>query len=155
MIIRKGTVSEMLTLWYRENTSEFFAQQIATGKADFWPLEVDQLLIGELYVFYELTDIDLANGKDTVYLSAFRIKKTFRGQGLGTCLMERVLSDLKKRGWPYATIGADLQETANLRLYRRLGFTTEIKILTKDYCDVDEQFQPSSCEPYLLLRKKL
>lgn len=114
MIIRKGTISEMLTLWYRENTSEFYAQQIAAGKADFWTLEAEQSLVGELYVFYELTDTDLANGRDTVYLSAFRIKKPFRGQGLGTSLIKHVLFDLKKHGWTYATIGVALPETANL-----------------------------------------
>ena len=53
------------------------------------------ILIGELYVFLSLEDRDFANGEDTAYLCAFRVKEGFRGQGLGSHLMNAALSELK------------------------------------------------------------
>ena len=55
-------------------------------KSVIWALDHDGALVGELYVFYELEDKDFADGKRTAYLCAFRVRKDFRGRGLGTKL---------------------------------------------------------------------
>ena len=45
-------------------------------------------IIGELYAFLNLDDKDFADGKNTAYLCAFRVKKEYRGKGLGSQLMK-------------------------------------------------------------------
>ena len=161
MIIRQATSGEMLSLWeynsYEEAspTACFFAENIDSGNAVFWTIEEEGELIGELYVFFNLEDKDFADGKTTAYLCAFRIKKEYRGKGLGSRLMEHALKDLRERGFKTATIGVDSTEEANTRLYHRLGFTEKIKDCFEDPCDVDEDMRPKACECYLLLKKEV
>lgn len=155
MHMRQGTAEEMLSLWYKKNTSEFMADRIKNNKAEFWTIELDNRLVGELYAFFELDDKDFADGKTTAYLCAFRVIDELRGKGLGTRLMLKVLERLSDLGYLYATIGVEPEEIANIRLYNKLGFTEKIKTLSVDPCDVDSEFKPASCREYYLLKKKL
>ena len=87
MKIRKATEHELLELWGYENihtassNARFFCDNIKRGNTEFWTLDYDGELIGELYVFYDLEDKDFADGKRTAYLCAFRVRTDFRGQG--------------------------------------------------------------------------
>lgn len=113
-----------------ENTSEFFSKQITDGKAEFWTIESNSSLVGKLYLVGELEGRELANGKDTAYLAAFRIEKGFRGKGFGTQLMKKVFERLIRIGYTYATIGVEPDVEANARLYHRLGFNKEAPIMS-------------------------
>lgn len=161
MIIRKAAGEEMLKLWGYEDvnqaspTAVFFYEYISSGKAVFWTIENDGGLIGELYAFLEIEEYsDFADGRTAAYLCAFRIRKDYRHQGLGTRLMETVLSDLKARGFLKAQIG--VSDERNRRLYTRLGFTETVRICHTDPCARDENMRPQRDEEgYLLLAKKL
>ena len=161
MKIRKAAANEMLALWEQHAwgnaspTAKFFAANIHSGNADFWTIEHDDRLIAELYAFKSLEDTDYADGRTRAYLCAFRVTKEYRGQGLGSRLMEAVFSHLKDCGFTSVTIGVDETEEDNQRLYRRLGFNTKIKDCYIDPCDVDEMMKPKSCSCYWLLCKEL
>ena len=162
-MIRKATGSEMLKLWgYRDAadaspTAKFFYRHISSGNAVFWTLDHGGELIGELYAFLDIEeDRDFADGKTTAYLCAFRVRKEYRGQGLGSRLMQEALADLKERGFRRATIGAGKSEERNIRLYRRLGFTGKVKECFFDPCARDVNMQPEPDEEgYWLLSKEL
>lgn len=162
MKIRIGTGQECLkVLGYSslENASptiKNFWKNLQSGNAEFWTVEnEDGHLIGELYVFHLLADEDFANGKDKAYLCAFRIKKMWRGQGIGTQLITTVIKHLKETGCKTVTIGVDANEPDNQRLYSRLGFTKKIKDCYIDPCDIDENGQPIACPCFWLLSKSL
>ncbi|MBB6444125.1 GNAT family N-acetyltransferase [Bacillus benzoevorans] len=155
MIIRQATIDEMFALWYKFYTSDFFADNIQRGNAEFWAMEYHARLIGELYIFKELHDRDFADGATTAYLYGFRIEELMRGKGLGTMLMDRVLHRLKALNFKYVTVGVELEHEENIRLYKRMGFTETIKTVTENPCDVDENFIPTYGPAYLLLRKAL
>ena len=161
MEIRKATVEEMLTLWGHQDfesappTARFFSANLLSENAEFWTIEHDGKLISELYVFKSLDDKDYADGKTRAYLCAFRVSPEYRGQGLGSRLMQSVFYHLKDCGFSSVTIGVDETEEANIRLYRRLGFTTKIKDCYSDPCDVDEQMHPKPCSCFWLLSKEL
>ena len=148
MLIRKATEEEMLALWgYHKKdtvsaTARFFYNNIASGNAVFWTVDNDGELVGELYAFFNLDDKDFADGQNTAYLCAFRIKEEYRGRGNGSRLMTTVLEELKNIGFRSVTIGVGSNEPQNLRLYRRLGFTTKIKDCHYDPCGMDENMQP-------------
>lgn len=155
MIIRQATIDEMLALWYKFYTSDFFAENIQRENAEFWAIEHHTRLIGELYLFKELNDHDFADGSTTAYLYGFRMEELMQGKGLGTMLMNRVLHRLKELNFNYVTIGVEPDQEANIRLYKRMGFTEKIKTITENPCDVDENFMPANGPAYILLRKAL
>ena len=160
MLIRKASGEEMLNLWGFEDpeqappTARFFYQNISSGNAVFWTVEHDGELIGELYVFFNIDeDNDFADGSTTAYLCAFRVKKEYRGQGLGSRMMEKALSDLKARGFRRAAIG--VSEERNEKLYRRMGFCTKIKDCFFDPCARDGHMRPEPDAGFRLLAKDL
>ena len=148
MLIRKATGEEMLNLWgYSDDqaaspTAKFFFQNISSGNAVFFALENEGELIGELYVFLNLEDKDFADGKNTAYLCAFRIKQEYRGRGLGSSLLNAALTELKNLGFHSATIGVEKDERLNQELYRRFGFTVKIKDCHYDPCGMDDNNEP-------------
>lgn len=161
MTIRRATGEEMLALWRAQgvksspSTAQYFYENLSSGNAIFWTIESEGEFIGELYAFRDIVeDRDFADGEDTAYLCAFRVRREYRGQGLGTRLMQAALEELKSEGFRHATIGAG--EERNLRLYRRMGFTREIKECFLDPCARDERMQPvPEEEPFWLLSKEL
>lgn len=162
MLIRKATGDEMLKLWGYPDvvssspTAKFFWRNIASGNAVFWTLDNDGDLIGELYVFMDLDDKDFADGKSTAYLCAFRVKEGYRGQGLGSSLINTALAELKENGFRSATIGVGSDKPQNIRLYRRLGFNKKIRDCHYDPCGMDENNQPEyEEEAWWLLSKDL
>ena len=162
MLIRKATGAEMLKLWgYRDTdtvspTARFFDNNISSGNADFWTIDNNGELIGELYAFRDIPeDRDFADGKTTAYLCAFRVRKDFRGQGLGSRLLETVLAKMRAEGFQRVTIGVGPEEEQNVRLYRRIGFNVKIKDCYTDPCAMDENMRPQKDECYWLLAKEL
>ena len=162
MQIRTASAEEMLALWGYQSpanaspTAQFFYQNIRAGNAVFWTIENDNALIGELYGFLNLTDTDFADGTSTAYLCAFRVKDGFRGQGLGSRLLETALAELKRRGFRQATIGVSPDEPQNVRLYRRHGFLRKIKDCHYDPCGMDAAGQPDyDPKGWWLLAKEL
>ena len=149
MRVRKATGEEMLRLWgYADAgsappTAKFFHANLSSGNSLFWTIErEDGELIGELYAFLDLGDTDFADGKDTAYLCAFRVKEGYRGQGLGSELLEHALFELREMGFRRATIGVGKDEPRNLRLYRRFGFLSMVKECHYDPCGMDADMQP-------------
>ena len=162
MLIRKATGEEMLNLWgYQDErsaspTAKFFYRNISSGNAVFWTLDHDGDLIGELYIYLNLDDKDFADGETTAYLCAFRVKEGYRGQGLGSRIMNTALAELKKTGFHFATIGVGSDKPQNIQLYRRLGFRQKIKDCHYDPCGMDENNQPEyEEEAWWLLSKEL
>ena len=162
MRIRKAAGEEMLALWGCRDadsappTARFFYDNISGGNAVFWALDNDGELAGELYVFLELADKDFADGRNTAYLCAFRVRREYRGQGYGSRLIAKALEELKRTGFRKATIGVAADEPRNARLYRRLGFDVKVKDCHYDPCAMDEAMRPI-CEEtaWWLLQKEL
>ena len=162
MQIRKATGEEMLKLWgYRDEasasfTAKFYYHNIVSGNAVFWTLDNNGEIIGELYVFRNLDDKDFADGTNTAYLCAFRVKEEYRGQGLGSGLLKAALTELKEAGFRTATIGVGSDKPLNIQLYRRFGFVRKIKDCHYDPCGMDENNQPEyEEEAWWLLSKDL
>ena len=161
MTVRRATARELLGLWGYPSvadaspTARYFCRSIDAGNALFWALDRAGELIGELYAFLNLPeDPDLADGTHVAYLCAFRVKASFRGQGLGHRLMAAALGDLVARGFRRVTIGVD--DPRNEGLYRRMGFTDTVKVCHLDPCARDERMAPEPVpEGYLLLAKAL
>lgn len=161
MIIRIASKEELKQLWGNSNspTEIYFTNGIEIGNIEFWTIEneVDNLLIGELHIFWDSEDKDEANGKDRAYLCAFRVEKKFQGRGLGKKLMLRVLHRVKERGYKEATIGADNDDAERLTcMYKSWGFSKLAKLQNTDYHYIDKNNNPTYYEvPYALYLSEL
>ncbi len=155
MLIRRASSREMLSLWSEPAANaRFFCKNIDSDNCEFWTIEDNAQLVGELYIFKRVSDPDFADGTNRAYLCAFRIAEPLRGQGLGTALMNRVLERVGELGFSEVTIGVAESEVANVRLYKRLGFKFLVKTCTLDPCQVDDNGDPVP-EEFVLLRKDL
>ncbi|MCL2573775.1 MAG: GNAT family N-acetyltransferase [Defluviitaleaceae bacterium] len=155
MEIRQGTSEEMMSLWYKKFTSEFFASNIKNNNAEFWTIEIDERLIGELYIFKSLSSRNLIDRETVAYLCAFRIISEMQSKGYGTKLIRRVFDHLVELGFKYAVIGVEPNNLTSIRLYEHLGFVTKLGIVNTDPCDVDCNFNSIACDDFLLLKKTL
>lgn len=132
MVVRIASVDEMKALWAfsDSNTYKYFVDGMEKGNIEFWSVEskVDKRIIGELYIIWDSPDKDEADGKNRAYLCALRIEEPFRGQGLASKLMTKVLERIRDAGYTEVVIGVDNREYEKLKgMYNTWGFKTHLK----------------------------
>jgi ribosomal protein S18 acetylase RimI-like enzyme len=128
--------------WQREAQKKTI-KSINEGTQEFWVIEDDNQIIGELHISWVKEDEDQANGINRAYLFALRIHPKLRGQGLGTKLMNRVLQRIKENAFNEVTIGAYKDEDHLKKMYNKWGFTQFIKDVeetTSEYSKIYELF---------------
>ena len=156
MTIRKATTDDFNALWRGpELAGRQFAAHLANNTAELWIAEENEKVIGRIYFFTALTDDDFANGSTRAYITNFHVKSSFRGQGIGTQLINAIFTRLKQRGFTEATIGVDEAEESNARMYEKLGFTNTIKKCSACPICTDDNGNPFDMSEFLLLMKTL
>lgn len=79
-------------------------------------------LIGQVFIQLNSERPEMADGKDRAYLYGFRIRPSYRGQGLGTRMMTHVEDDLRWRGFTRLTLNVAVDNLQAQNLYARLGY---------------------------------
>jgi ribosomal protein S18 acetylase RimI-like enzyme len=139
--IRLGKIEDLLQLnqdwawgkedWARENQQKVIKDS-KDGTHSFLVVEDNNKVIGELHIIWnQKEDQDEANGKDRAYLSTLRLHPNYREKGIGTKLMKAALKHIKEKGFIQATIGAYTHEQHIQTLYKKWGFTKQIKECTE------------------------
>lgn len=106
---------------HRQALRYYFAQQrrkagmLLVAEAGGYP-------IGQLYLWYRREDPQLGNGRLTVSITALRVRRPFRRRGVATRLARAAEKFASKAGFKTATIGADVDNEAALRLYKSWGY---------------------------------
>ena len=142
----RGTIDQFQELWNYtgSNIYQYFLKGLKENVIEFWTVEVEHKLIGELYIFWDSIDKDEANGLNRAYLCAFRIKETFQGQGIGSHLMNTVIKRVKEVGYTEITIGIDNSEYKKLKgMYSKFGFTELLKVTSVDNHYIDKNGNPT------------
>lgn len=152
MDIRMGNIEDFTSLnedwawsqadWQREAQKKTI-QAIEDGNQEFWVIENNDQIIGEIHICWRKDDEDAANGHNRAYLFALRLHPDFRGQGLGTKLIQRVLQRVRDNGFTEVTIGAYKDEPHLKSLYNKWGFTSFVKEITEttsEYSKIYELF---------------
>lgn len=155
--IRKGKVLDFKKLnheWAWSPNKEWqkiaqndYVKGIEAGSQEFWVIEMGDDILGELHIYWVKKDKDEANGINRAYLSAFRVHPDYRGQGLGTKLMQRVIERIKEKGFNEVTIGAYHHEPKIQELYKKWGFTEFVKECVEETTEGNPK--------YLLFLRKL
>ena len=98
-------------------------QQAERGEAILWVAELIGIgLIGQIFVQLESHRNELADGHSRAYLHAFRVRTPYRGQGVGTRLLEVAETDLIIRGYRRVCLNVGRDNPDAFRLYKHLGY---------------------------------
>jgi len=156
MKIRRASLAEFSANWYGgEPAGSQFRACLQAATAELWVAKKNFKVVGKVYFFKALSDTDFADATTRAYITNFYVASQYRGQGIGTKLLEAIFAQLKQNGFSQVTIGVDESESQNLRLYQKLGFVHEIKKCSVDPICVDEKQNPIPMSEFLLLAKYL
>ena len=139
IIVRKLEPCEMqiITKLYRYNDAEAAINEncrmVTSGTADIFCIFDGENPFGELRVKYRSDNELYTSAGKRVYLYAFRINKEYRGRGYGKLLIGSVIDELEKRGYSEFTIGVSNDNARAKHIYRDLGFTEPISVVTEEY----------------------
>jgi ribosomal protein S18 acetylase RimI-like enzyme len=98
-------------------------QSAVRGEALLWVAELlPQGVIGQVFVQLRSGRLELADGVIRAYIYGFRVKKPYRGQGLGAYMLAVIEADLLKRGFRQAVLNVNQDNPDARRLYERYGY---------------------------------
>ncbi|MFZ6031447.1 MAG: GNAT family N-acetyltransferase [Chloroflexota bacterium] len=93
------------------------------GDTLMWLADLEAVgVIGQAFVSLRSGRAELSDGRSRAYVYAFRVKPPYRGQGVGTKIMETIEADLLRRGYQRVTLNVAKGNAGARRLYERLGY---------------------------------
>ena len=98
-----------------------YYENFGSGKADYcFAAEVNQTVIGAAWsrIMNDYGHVD-----DETPSLAIALYEDYRGKGIGTCLMRKLLELLKEKGFKHASLSVQKENYA-VNMYRNLGFET-------------------------------
>lgn len=147
MKCRSGTLNEFKELWnYSDsNTYNYFRDGIINENITFLTIkdEGQNVLVGELYIFWSSEDNQEANGVSRAYLCALRVREEYRGKGLASLLINEAKRLAQEKGFTELTIGIDNENYQKLlSMYNKWGFEKLVKRTFTDFHYIDENNNP-------------
>jgi ribosomal protein S18 acetylase RimI-like enzyme len=117
--------------------------------------EVDGRIVGQIFIQLASGRAELADGERSGYLYAFRVRPSFRGQGIGSQLLEAAEQALRVRAFERAVIAVAQDNQAALRLYENHDYRRFAEDPGEwSYIDHRGRLQRVS-EPAFILEKRL
>ena len=96
-----------------------YYENFGSGKADYcFIAEVNQTVIGAAWsrIMNDYGHVD-----DETPSLAIALYEDYRGKGIGTCLMRKLLELLREKGFKHASLSVQKENYA-VNMYRKLGF---------------------------------
>ena len=152
MIVRKLKTNEIFiltNLFNYKDVADMIAENtrdIENGVIDIFALFDGDKIIGELRAKYVSDDNRFAEKGKRAYLYAFRINENYQGKGLGSYLLENVLTMLKESGYSEFTVGVEDNNARARYMYEKNSFIEPI-------ARIKESYQGDSYEYDLLLKR--
>lgn len=129
--------------------------EVRQGLRQMLLAEAPPLLVGQVFIQFNSRHKQFADGARRGYLYSLRVRPEWRGQGLGTRLIQAAEAELRGRGYVTAVIAAAKDNTGARRLYTRLGYQVFADNPGEwKFMDLDGRKQQVE-EPCWLMEKKL
>ena len=103
--------------------AEKWRGEIADGNRLVFVYKINGEFIGEGALVLDTGDPDYTIPGQRVYVSRMIVKKEYRGRGIGSEILEFLISKATEMGFSEMTIGVDKDNKNALHLYRKYGFT--------------------------------
>jgi len=120
------------------------AQRIGSGA--LLVAEAGGVPVGQLFLWYRRLETSLADGVETISITAMRVHPEFRRRGIATRLAQVAEGLARDLGYRWVTIGTDVDNDAAHRLYRSWGYEEFVR----NTYEWDGRHYPQIC-----LRKRL
>lgn len=98
-------------------------EEIKSGNRLVFIYKINGKFIGEGALVLDTGDCDYTVPDKRVYVSRMIVRKEYRNRGIGSEILEFLISKAKDLGYSEMTIGVDKDNTNALHLYRKYGFT--------------------------------
>lgn len=139
----------------KKTATEPFANMLNDGKCRFFAIVVLNKTLGRIFLFTDLEDKDLADGKTVCYFSNLWVHTKLRGQKIGSKLVRFVEEEAKKEGFEFLSLGVDSDNEKNMSIYKHLGFDIVVKDKHESIFVKDENGNYEKVKEYVILKKKL
>jgi len=111
-------------IWNMDKTrqTQEWLEEIKSGNRTPFVYTVDGEFLGEIALVKENGDPDYTIPGRRIYVSRLVVKKGYRGQGIGTILVDFICEKARELGYSEVSIGVDKDNAAALHLYQKKGF---------------------------------
>ena len=96
--------------------------EIKSGNRLVFIYKINGEFIGEGALVFDVGDPDYTIPDKRIYVSRMIVKKEYRGRGIGSEILEFLISKAKTMGYSEMTIGVDKDNVNALHLYNKYGF---------------------------------
>ena len=138
-----------------KTAKEPFSKMMKEGKCRFFAIVVLNKTLGRIFLFTDLEDKELADGRTLCYFSNLWVHPKLRGQKIGSKLVRFVEKEAKKCGFEFLALGVDTDNEKNISIYKHLGYNNVIKQKSESVFVKDENNNFASMKEYFVLTKKL
>jgi ribosomal-protein-alanine N-acetyltransferase len=160
-VIREATEADLTALEWEGRYKHFrrlyrrAMNEAQKGRRILLVAEVDDQIIGQLFVQLQSRAGRLADGNTTGYLYSFRVRPEHRNRGVGSALLSRAEQALREHGFERAVIAVAKENERARRMYESHGY----KFVAEDpgewsYLDHEGNLQRVS-EPAEIMQKFL
>lgn len=129
VVIRQATRADLPALEWEGELTHFrkvFADAYRRSEQGLGLIWVAVLpsagLVGQVFIQMICDRHELADGRQRAYLYSFRVRPDYRGQGLGTRMLQVVETDLIERGFGWITLNVAKDNPRAQELYLRCGY---------------------------------
>lgn len=127
--IRQVKHSDLLSLEWEGEFSHYrrlfhdVYQSSLRGTALMWIAELPVAgVIGQVFVQLMSERMELADGWNRAYIFSFRVRTPYRSKGVGSRLLSALEDDLRSRGYQWAVLNVNQDNTAARKFYERWGY---------------------------------
>lgn len=97
--------------------------EIKSGNRLVFIYKINGEFIGEGALVFDAGDSDYTIPNRRVYVSRMIVKKEYRNKGIGSEILEFLITKAKDMGYSEMTIGVDKDNANALHMYKKHGFT--------------------------------
>ena len=106
----------------RPEMAKRFYDQLVSGNREIYVYTKNGEYLGEASIVYEQNDPDYSIPGQRMYFSRLIVKNDHRNQGIGSILIDYIISKVTKMGYMEISVGVDKKNEGAFRLYQRKGF---------------------------------
>ncbi len=138
-----------------ESSKKVLAERISSGVCEIYGIIVLNKVIGRIFLYLDLQDKELADGKSVCYFSNLWVHPKLRGHKLGSKLINHVIKVAKNRGFKYLTLGVHMSNEKNVNIYRHLGFNEAPESESQDMIVKDKDGNLKSIKKQTIFIKEI